>query len=75
MCEKCGRLHLISSAPKLRRIAYDKQRGEFKLTCLCQGIGHFSKRVTKPYSVPNHALDLGYAELGEYHEEKESNLQ
>jgi hypothetical protein len=50
ICEKCKKLHLISSRDKLRRIRYDNRRGEFKLAGPCSEITYFQKGMLKPYS-------------------------
>lgn len=72
VCQKCGKLHLIPAPNKVHRISFDKQRAEYKLTCFCQEITYFQKRMLKPFSALQYALDLGYADLGEYAEQKES---
>ena len=74
ICEKCKKLHLISSQDKLRRIRYDNRRGEFKLACPCSEITYFQKGMLKPYSVGNNVLDLGYADWGEYREQSSSKV-
>ena len=67
ICDRCKKLHFIAGESKSGRVRYDRDRGEFKATCVlpCVNIISFQRRMLSPYIVPEEAVQRGYADLDE----------
>jgi hypothetical protein len=65
VCDRCRKLHLISSEGTSGRVRYDRVRGEFKAICIppCANTIHFQRGTLMPYVVPDEALQCGYANV------------
>src|SRR5215472_10981365 len=55
VCDRCRKLHFISSDPRSSRIRYDRKRSEFMATCIppCSNTIYFQRGMLMPYLVPD----------------------
>ena len=63
VCNRCRKLHFVSSDRKSSRIRYDRKRSEFMATCVppCSNTIYFQRGMLMPYLVPDQAIQQGYA--------------
>jgi hypothetical protein len=69
MCETCGTVYFVTSAPK-DRIQFDSQAGAYRLTCAppCRRMRLFQKTEIRPYLVKTDAFRSRSAGRDEYEE-------
>jgi hypothetical protein len=69
MCENCGTVYFVASAPK-NRIQFDSQVDAYRLICAspCKRIRLFQRTEIRAYSVGADVFHWGYAGRDEYEE-------
>ena len=63
VCGRCSRFHFISGQESVSRIRYDRDRGEFKLTCVCANTTYFRNDRLVPFVVAEEHVQRGFAEI------------
>jgi hypothetical protein len=69
MCENCGTVYFVASAPK-NRIQFDSQVDAYRLICAspCKRMRLFQRSEIRAYQVTTDVFRLGYARRDEYEE-------
>jgi hypothetical protein len=63
VCGRCGKFHFVCGKGSASRISYDRERGEFKLTCMCSYTTYFRGDRLVPFIVAEEHIQRGYAEI------------